>query len=47
MNIPSLRVFEIIHIFENVSGSELNLNKTEGMWFDSMVGRKDGPVNIK
>ena len=27
--------------------SKLNLDKTEGMWFGSMAGRTDGPVNIK
>ena len=25
----------------------MNLDKTEGMWFSSMAGRTDGPVNIK
>ena len=25
----------------------LTLDKTEGMWFGSMAGRTDGPVNIK
>ena len=39
--------FEIVRIFEKGSGSKLNLDKTEGMWFGSMVGRTDGPVNIK
>ena len=41
------RAFEIVHIFEKGSGSKLNLDKTEGMWFGSMAGRTDGPVNIK
>ena len=40
------RAFEIVHIFEKGSGSKLNLDKTEGMWFGSMTGRT-GPVNIK
>ena len=41
------KAFEIVHIFEKGSGSKLNLDKTEGMWFGSMAGRTDGPVNIK
>ena len=41
------KAFEIIRIYEKGSGSRLNLSKTEGMWFGSMAGRKDGPVNIK
>ena len=48
MSIPSLtKAFEIVRIFEKGSRSKLNLDKTEGMWFGSMVGRTDGPVNIK
>ena len=39
------KAFEIIRIYEKGSGSELNLSKTEGMWFGSMAGREDGPVN--
>ena len=41
------KAFEIVRIFEKGSGSKLNLAKTEGMWFSSMAGRTDGPVNIK
>ena len=41
------KAFEIIRIYERGSGSGLNLGKTEGMWFGSMAGREDGPVNIK
>ena len=41
------KAFEIVRIFEKGSGSKLNLDKTEGMWFGSMAGRTDGPVNIK
>ena len=41
------RAFEIVRIFEKGLGSKLNLDKTEGMWFGSMAGRTDGPVNIK
>ena len=41
------KAFEIAHIFEKGSGSKLNLDKTEGMWFGSMAGRTDGPVTIK
>ena len=41
------KAFEIVRIFEKGSGSELNLDKTEGMWFGSMAGRTDGPINIK
>ena len=41
------KAFEIVHISEKGSGSKLNLNKTVGMWFGSMAGRTDGPVNIK
>ena len=41
------KAFEIVSIFEKSSGSKLNLDKTEGMWFGSMAGRTDGPVNIK
>ena len=41
------RAFEIVRIFEKALGSKLNLDKTEGMWFSSMAGRTDGPVNIK
>ena len=37
------KAFEI----EKGSGSKLNLDKTKGMWFGSMAGRTDGPVNIK
>ena len=48
MSIPSLtKAFEIVCIFEKGSGSKLSLDKTEGMWFGSIVGRTDGPVNIK
>ena len=48
MNILSLlKAFKIVRIFEKGSGSKLNLDKIEGMWFGSMVGRTDGPVNIK
>ena len=25
----------------------MNLDKTEGIWFGSMAGRTDGPVNVK
>ena len=41
------KAFEIVCIFEKDSGSELNLDKTEGMWFSSMAGRTDSPFNIK
>ena len=41
------KAFEIVRIFEKGSGFELNLDKTEGMWFSSMAGRTGGPVNIK
>ena len=41
------KAFEIVRIFEKGSGSKLNLDKTEGMWFVSVAGRTDGPVNIK
>ena len=41
------KAFEIVHIFEKGLGSKLNLDKTEGMWFGSLAGRTDGPVNIK
>ena len=36
------KAFEIISIYEKGSGSRLNLGKTEGMWFGSMAGRRDG-----
>ena len=39
--------FKIVSIFEKGLGSKLNLDKTEGMWFGSMAGRKDGPADIK
>ena len=39
--------FKIVSTFEKGLGSKLNLDKTEGMWFSSMAGRKDGPANIK
>ena len=42
-----IKAFEIVRIFAKGSGSKLNLDKTEGMWFSSMAGRTDGPVNIK
>ena len=38
------KAFKIIHIYEKGLRSKLNLGKTEGMWFGSMAGRKDGPV---
>ena len=41
------KAFEIVHIFEKSTGSKLNLDKTEGMWFGSMAGRTDGQLNIK
>ena len=41
------KAFEIVRIFEKGSGSKLNLDETEGMWFSSMAGRTDGPVNTK
>ena len=41
------KAFEIVHIFEKGSGSKLNCDKTEGMWFGSMAGRTDDPVNMK
>ena len=41
------KAFKIIRIYEKGSGSKLNLGKTEGMWFTSMAGRRDGPVKIK
>ena len=41
------KAFEIVRIFEKGLGSKLNLDKTESMWFSSMAGRTDGPVNIK
>ena len=34
-------------MYEKGSGSKLNLGKTEGMWFGSMAGGEDGPVDIK
>ena len=46
MNIPSLRHLKLSAYLRKVQ-SELNLGKTESMWFSSMAGRKDGPVNIK
>ena len=42
-----IKAFEIVCISEKGSGSKLNLDKTEGMWFSYMAGRTDGPVNIK
>ena len=41
------KAFEIVRIFEKDSWSKLNLDKPEGMWFGSIAGRTDGPVNIK
>ena len=41
------KAFEIVRIFEKGSGSKLNLDKMEGMWFGFMAGRTDGPVIIK
>ena len=41
------KTFEIVRIFDKGSGSKLNLDKTEGMWFGCMAGRTDGPFNIK
>ena len=41
------KAFEIVRIFEKSSGSKLKLDKTESMWFTSVAGRKDSPVNIK
>ena len=41
------KAFKIIRIYEKGLGSKLNLGKTEGMWFGSMAGRKDGPLNVK
>ena len=41
------KAFEVIRIYEKGPGSRLNLGKTEDMWFGSMAGRKDGPVDIK
>ena len=41
------KAFEIVRIFEKGSGSKLNLDKAEGMWFSSMAGSTDGPINIK
>ena len=38
------KAFETVRIFEKRSGSKLNMDKTEGMWIGSMVGRTDGPV---
>ena len=41
------KAFEIIRIYEKGSGSKLNLGKTEGMWFGSMAGRRDGSSRHK
>ena len=41
------KAFEIVRVSEKGSGSKLNLDKTVGMWFGTMAGRTDGPVNIK
>ena len=41
------KAFEIVRVFQKGSGSKLNLDKAEGMWFGSMAGRTDGPVDIK
>ena len=40
------RAFNIIKIFEHVTGSRLNSQKTEGLWIGSAVGRPSGPVDI-
>ena len=45
--VDEFAIAKAVRIFEKVSGSKLNFDKTEGMWFDSVAGRKDGPVNIK
>ena len=41
------KAIEIVHMLEKGSGSKLNFDKTESMWFGSMAGRTVGPVNIK
>ena len=38
--------FKMISIYEQGSGSKLNLNKTKGMWLGSKRGQTTGPVDI-
>ena len=46
MTFLSLRLLKSF-VYMKGSGSKLNSGKTEGMWFASMAGREDGPVDIK
>ena len=36
----------MINIYEQGSGSKLNLNKTKGMWLGSKQGQNTGPIDI-
>ena len=38
--------FKMISIYQQGSGSKLNLNKTEGMWLGSKRGQTTGPIYI-
>ena len=38
--------FKMINIYEQGSGSKLNMNKTKGMWLGSKRGQTTGPIDI-
>ena len=40
------RSFDVIRDFETVSGSKLNLTKTEGIYVGAQSGRRQGPIPI-
>ena len=41
------RSFDLIHRYEQASGSKLNTTKTEGIYVGALAGRHHGPVPIK
>ena len=41
-----LEAFRMINVYEQGSGSKLNLNKTKGMWLGSKQGQTTGPIDI-
>jgi hypothetical protein len=43
----AIRAFEVLHEYQKASGSKMNLEKTEGMFFGTQAGRTNGPVPIR
>ena len=43
----AVKLFEILNLFEIISGLKINISKTEGMWLASLRNDKAKPFDVK